>query len=159
MAFEEGLKLVCNVFKIETMKEFQVQAIREIVEGEKDVFVNMPTGCGKSLTYQALPLMFDSGRTTNERTNNSIILVVSPLVSLMTDQVSHLNSLGVKAICLSNPLTLEEETDLLAGKYSIVYGSPESWLMTKKWRSMIISEPYKNVRAVAVDEAHVIRHW
>jgi superfamily II DNA helicase RecQ len=50
------------------------------------------------------------------------------LVSFMTDQVSHFNSLGVKAICLCNPLTLEEETDLLAGKYSIVYGSPESWL-------------------------------
>ena len=47
------------------MKEFQVQAIREVVEGEKDVFINMPTGYGKSLTYQALPIMFDCVRRTN----------------------------------------------------------------------------------------------
>ena len=63
-----------------------------------DIFVNLPTGFGKSLIYQALPLVFDV--TCNSPSH--IVAVVSPLVRLMKDQVENLQKLGILAVSLSD---------------------------------------------------------
>ena len=90
----------------------------------------------------------------------NIVLVVSPLINLMKDQVSRLNSRGISAISLSDVSSELEIRAVETGSYSIVYGSPESWLGETKWRKMLSSDIYQNsVRAVAVDEAHVNCHW
>ena len=90
----------------------------------------------------------------------NIVLVVSPLINLMKDQVSRLNSLGISAISLSDVSSESEIRAVENGSYSIVYGSPESWLGETKWRKMLSSDIYqKSVRALTVDEAHVICHW
>ena len=88
------------------------------------------------------------------------MIVVSPLVSLVKDQVSLLLSLGISATSLNNEASEADKRKVESGQYSIVYGSPESWLGDTRWRKMLTGETYKNsVRVVAVDEAHVICHW
>ena len=77
----------------------------------------------------------------------------------MDDQVAYLSSLGVSAINVSS--CKEEDYDsVAAGKHSIVYDSPEAWLMNLRWRNLLMSDVYsKMLCALAVDEAHVIRQW
>ena len=89
---EEAFHLASSKFKISELNAYQKLAIRKIVVEKEDLFVNLPTGSGKSLIYQALPLVFD--HVSNE--NGHIVVAVSPLVSLMEDQVKYL-------VCL--PLT------------------------------------------------------
>ena len=89
-----------------------------------------------------------------------IVLVVLPLINLMKDQVSRLNSRGISAISLSDVSSELEIRAVENGSYSIIYGSPESWLGETKWQKMLSSDIYQNsVRAVTVDEAHAICHW
>ena len=89
---EEAFVLVSEKFQIPSLNEQQKLAIRKIVLKSEDAFVNLPTGFGKSLIYQALPLTFD--HTT--KLSGHIVVVVSPLVSLMEDQVKYLQSIGSK---------------------------------------------------------------
>ncbi|CAB4025999.1 ATP-dependent DNA helicase Q1, partial [Paramuricea clavata] len=86
-----------------------------------------------------------------------IVVVVSPLLSLMDDQVAHLTSLGVSAVNISS--RMEEDCDgVEAGEYSIVYGMPEAWILNPRWRNMLNSKVYSTrLCALAVDEAHVMR--
>ena len=148
---------VCDVFGFKTLNEHQKNALKFVIEQKKDVFVNLPTGFGKSVIFQALPLLYacvEPGREKN------LVIVVSPLVSLVKDQVSLLLSLGISATSLNNEIPEADKRKVESGQYSIVYGSPESWLGDTRWRKMLTSETYKNlVRVVAVDEAHVINHW
>ena len=64
-----------------------------------DVFVNLPTGFGKSVVFQALPVVYSHVEKSRE---TNIVIVVSPLVNLMKDQVSHLTSLGTSAVSPSD---------------------------------------------------------
>ncbi|XP_022780469.1 Bloom syndrome protein homolog [Stylophora pistillata] len=115
---------------------------------QRDVFINLPTGFGKSLIYQALPLVFDAMHREGH-----IVVVISPLVSLMKDQVQKLKNLGISAITLSDI----EEGDANAvekGIFSVIYGSAEAFLKITRWRKMLTSEVYrKKLCAIAVDEA------
>ena len=78
----------------------------------------------------------------------------------MKDQVSRLTSLGMSAISLSDIITDSQRKAVENGEYSIVYGSPESWLGDERWRKMVARDGFKRfVRALAVDEAHIISHW
>ena len=74
-------------------------AVLELIFQGKDVFVWFPTGYGKLVCYQALPFMFD--RKLGRSVDRSVVLVVSPLVSLMIDQVTSLRSVGVGAAIMS----------------------------------------------------------
>ena len=97
---------------------------------------------------------------TKPRKKKSVVIVVSPLVSLVKDQVSLLLSLGTIVTSLNNETLEADKRKVASGQYSIVYGSLESWLGDTRWRKILSSETYKNsVRVVAVDEAHVICHW
>ena len=74
--FEEAFDVFSNTFRIPSLNAHQKTGIRKIVEGKEDVFVNLPTGFGKSLLYQALPLVFDL------TSQDPVVVVVSPLGSL-----------------------------------------------------------------------------
>ncbi|XP_068747499.1 ATP-dependent DNA helicase Q5-like isoform X2 [Montipora capricornis] len=147
---------VCDIFGFEKLNKHQEEAIRQVVELKVDVYVNLPTGYGKSVVFQALPTVFASVN----KCEKNIVIVISPLINLMKDQVSRLSLLGVSAISLSDISSAAEIKRVESGEFSIVYGSPESWLGDIRWRRMLASETYRSyVRAVAVDEAHVICHW
>ena len=149
-----ALNQACMTFRIDKFHEEQQEAIDLFFEG-KDVFVSLPTGYGKSIIFQAIPVIASALWK-----KPCTIFVVSPLKALMEDQVNYLNGLGLKAIALA-----EDSSDVLIervmnGEYSHVYGSPESFLAQDTWRDIFISTTFKaHLVGVAIDEAHCISHW
>ena len=83
------------------LKNQQKQAIVAVYEG-KDVFVFLPTGFGKSVCFQVLPFLFDHKLCLSDGSEKRCVIVVSPLVSLMVDQVRSLKSKGVYAVVISS---------------------------------------------------------
>ncbi|WNY28937.1 ATP-dependent RNA helicase DbpA [Methanimicrococcus stummii] len=114
----------------------------------RDVFVLMPTGGGKSLCYQIPALM-----------KNGMAVVVSPLISLMKDQVDSLVSNGISAAFLNSTLSESESADvkrrILDGDLKILYVAPERLMMS----SMISLLKKANVSLFAIDEAHCVSEW
>ena len=114
----------------------------------RDVFGIMPTGGGKSLCYQIPALMLEG-----------ITLVVSPLISLMKDQVTALKNMGVSAAYVNRSLSAEQIRLVLRNiqqkKYKIIYIAPER-LLTESFLTAISN---LKIAMVAVDEAHCISQW
>ena len=118
------------------------------VTGGSDVIALLPTGGGKSVTYQ-VPAVAGEG----------LCLVITPLIALMKDQVARLKSMKIKAMAIHSGMTREEvEISLdncLYGDYRLLYVSPER-LQTPLFRTRL---PRFNFTLVAVDEAHCISQW
>ena len=117
-------------FNITELNKYQKLAIRKFVLEDKEVFVNLPTGSGKSLIYQGLPVIFDTifkREPPTRRTSGHIAAVLSPRLNLINHQVNHLNCLG-RLVNLSNVTNKEERIMVEHGAFSIVYGTPEAWL-------------------------------
>jgi len=125
----------------------QLNVIRSVLDG-KDTLAIMPTGGGKSLCYQIPALMLD-GAT----------LIVSPLISLMHDQVMNLNESGVEACYLNSTLSPAQKAQarekILSGAIKLIYVSPEGIL------SPALSEFFERVKIslIAIDEAHCVSQW
>ena len=125
-------------------QEMVVDAILQ----SRDVLCVMPTGAGKSICYQVPALIFDG-----------VTLVVSPLISLMKDQVNSLTHNGVRAAYLNSSLTSSQYTKVISniknGLYKIVYVAPERLAVSD------FLDACKSLRVdlIAVDEAHCISHW
>ena len=117
-----AFKRVCETFKIVDLNVHHREAIAYFVDKKKDVFINLPTGFGKSLIYQALPIVFDVTRNST----GHIVVVISPLVNLMKDQVENLKKLGISAISLSDVKDLEAKDVEEGHLYAVVYGTPEA---------------------------------
>ena len=136
-----------RVFGYDTFREGQREVINAILSG-RDVLGVMPTGAGKSICYQVPALALPG-----------CALVISPLISLMKDQVAALKQAGVAAAFLNSSLT-ERQMDialgnLAAGQYKLVYVAPER-LLTPRFLSLCRALP---ISMVAVDEAHCISQW
>ncbi|EGR2695481.1 ATP-dependent DNA helicase RecQ [Vibrio parahaemolyticus] len=136
-----------EVFGYQTFRDGQQEVIESAVEG-KDSLVIMPTGGGKSLCYQ-IPALVRSG----------ITLVISPLISLMKDQVDQLKANGVAAECVNSTMSREELLSVYNrmhnGQLKLVYVSPERVLM----RDFIERLENLPLAMIAVDEAHCISQW
>ena len=106
------------------VSDIQLDIIEYFGKG-MDVFVCLPTGAGKSLTFMAAPFTLDWGKTgmfTPQLEAQSIVIIVSPLIELMQEQTKFLTSNGLKAVYIG-----EEETDVTAvnqGQYNYVFGRP-----------------------------------
>lgn len=147
----EAIAEIESIFNIKELNSFQKESISKFVNGDQDIFINLPTGYGKSIIYQSLPLVYD--RVLNSPGHN--VAVLSRLINLIADQVRYLNGIGVRAI---SPTAIEREERKLVkrGEYSVVYGTPEAWLLNERWRSMLNNATYsRKLCAIAVDEAHV----
>ncbi len=133
-------------FGYEAFRPGQEAIIRSVLAG-KDCVGIMPTGAGKSLTYQ-LPARLLGGTT----------LVLSPLIALMKDQVDGLSENGFSATALNSTLEGEERrqriADLRAGKYELVYAAPEG---IEASVGTVLNDI--DLRLIAVDEAHCISQW
>ena len=141
---KEALKAV---FGYDSFRPGQESVINAILDG-RDILAVMPTGAGKSLCYQ-VPAMLLSG----------ITLVISPLISLMQDQVKALNEAGVNAAFINSSLSEKELNDTFKnaykGHYKIIYVAPER-LMSEGFISFAKSV---EISMVTVDEAHCISQW
>lgn len=139
--------LLKKYFGYDSFREGQLPLIESILAGQ-DTLAIMPTGGGKSICYQ-IPALMMSGVT----------LVVSPLISLMHDQVTSLVASGIPAAYLNSSLTLNQYRTALqraaAGRYKIIYVAPER-LLTPAFADLCSKIP---ISMVAVDEAHCISSW
>ncbi|MGY0163661.1 ATP-dependent DNA helicase RecQ [Edwardsiella tarda] len=124
------------------------RAIVEAAIAGRDCLVVMPTGGGKSLCYQ-IPALVRDGLT----------IVVSPLISLMKDQVDQLQANGVNAACLNSTLSREQQQSVYAGCRSgeirLLYIAPERLMMD----NLLDTLPQWHPTLLAVDEAHCISQW
>ena len=113
---------------------------------------NLPTGLGKSLIFQALPLVID-------HMENCVVVSPLQLLSLVDDQVAYLRRKEVTAASISISSFTEKKATLSEkGKVSVVFGSPEVWIKIERRRAMLGNSVYSNkLYALAIDEAHVIR--
>lgn len=143
----ELLPLLKQYFGFTSFRSLQKEIIEDALEG-KDVFALLPTGGGKSLCFQ-LPALVRPGLT----------VVISPLISLMKDQVDALQASGVAATLLNSSLNADETRtrigELHKGKYKLLYVAPERAVLSgfladmKNW----------NVHLFAIDEAHCVSEW
>ena len=122
LAFEA----VKEQFELSDILLEQRESIKAFFDG-KDVFVNLPTGFGKSFIFQCLPIIAD---VVHSKPHGSSVVVISPLHSLMEDQVIYLNNMGIPAIAITNVEDPETIQQVLNGNFVVVFGSPECLLST-----------------------------
>jgi ATP-dependent DNA helicase RecQ len=143
----EALQYLKRYWGYDGFRSLQGDIIESISSGN-DTLALLPTGGGKSLCYQVPALM-----------SEGICIVVSPLVSLMQDQVNDLNSRGIKAVNVSGMLSGRDLDRILDnavfGNFKLLYVSPE------RIQTDLFRERFKrmNVSFIAVDEAHCISQW
>lgn len=144
MTKQEVLK---KYFGYDSFRNGQELLINSILAGRDTVGI-MPTGAGKSMCYQIPALLMDG-----------ITLVISPLISLMKDQVASLNQAGISAAFLNSSLTPGQYRKALAnamqGHYPIIYVAPER-LMSEDFLDFAL---HTKISMVAVDEAHCVSQW
>ncbi|NXX00082.1 RECQ5 helicase, partial [Larus smithsonianus] len=144
-----------KVFGFESFKtSLQESATMTVARGEKDVFVCMPTGAGKSLCYQ-LPAVLAVG----------ITIVISPLIALIQDQVDHLLALKIKACSLNSKLSAQEKKTILADLASekpqvkLLYITPEM-AAASSFQPTLNSLVSRNLLSyLIIDEAHCVSQW
>jgi len=147
MNIETYRQILTKYWGFTTFKPLQEEIILSVAEG-KDTLALMPTGGGKSITYQ-VPAMAKEG----------ICIVVTPLIALMKDQVNRLNSLEIKSMAIHSGMS-GEEIDIaldncIYGDYKFLYISPER-ISTRLFQTRVSR---LNINLVAVDEAHCISQW
>ncbi|MDE3837804.1 DNA helicase RecQ [Bacillus methanolicus] len=145
--FEKAQQFLQQYFGYSLFRKGQEQAIRYVLEGKNSLCV-MPTGGGKSMCYQ-IPALVLPGTT----------IVVSPLISLMKDQVDALLQLGIPATFINSSISLREANERMMeakhGRYKLLYIAPE------RLESREFMEDLQGMKIplVAVDEAHCISQW
>lgn len=144
MDLQKALK---HFFGYDSFLDHQLEVVEQVSSG-RDLCVVMPTGAGKSLCYQ-LPIL----------SSDSYGIIVSPLISLMKDQVDSLLERSLPAACLNTSIPYEKQREILAetaqGNIKLLYVAPERF-QTGMFRNFLHSFP---PRALVVDEAHCISQW
>jgi len=120
----------------------QERVVTHFLSGN-DVFVSLPTGSGKSLCYCLLPKAFDVLRKSKTSDTQSVVIVVSPLIALMKDQVRQMTERNVKAVYVGE-IDDATETEVCEGQFQLVYLSPEALLTNSTWRDMLQSPVYQS---------------
>lgn len=146
-AYQVALEALTRYFGYDSFRPGQ-QGIVEALLAGRDVLGVMPTGAGKSVCYQ-IPAALSPGAT----------LVISPLISLMRDQVDALNDLGLPAAFINTTQTPDEQAMVFAqaaaGQIKLLYVAPER-LETGRFRDFAARTP---ISLIAVDEAHCVSQW
>jgi len=144
---QNAKQILQETFGYSNFRPLQEEIITDVMDG-KDTLVIMPTGGGKSICYQIPALMFDG-----------LTIVVSPLISLMKDQVEQLDQYGVPALFLNSTLTREQYAEnvfkLRRREIKLLYLAPETLMMEATRR--LLSD--LDVDCFTIDEAHCISEW
>jgi RecQ family ATP-dependent DNA helicase len=147
--YKKAKQILKTHFGYDNFKQNQYKIIHSIIRGI-DILAILPTGYGKSLCFQIIPLLTDK-----------LIICVSPLVALMEDQQSILRSLNISCCCWNSQLSKKEkiqmEKNLIEGVYKILYITPESMVSSYD----MIQKIYKNcgISMIAIDEAHCLSSY
>ena len=151
MALPAPLDILRDTFGYQSFRPHQAEIVDAALAG-RDVLAVMPTSAGKSICYQ-VPALALAGRT------GGITLVVSPLISLMADQVGALRQTGVAASFLNSTLGVRERANVLhgmaSGALTLVYVAPERL----DDPAFVETAAARGVALLAVDEAHCISQW
>lgn len=143
---EKATQILKSYFGYDEFRPMQQEIIEAVTSGS-DALVLMPTGGGKSLCYQIPALMMEG-----------TAVVVSPLISLMKDQVEALHANGIEAATLNSGIPVDEERRIrelcMSGKIRLLYISPERLMLELDW----LAESMR-VSLFAIDEAHCISQW
>jgi ATP-dependent DNA helicase RecQ len=141
-------KILSQYWGYSSFRELQEEIIYSIAEEKKDTLALMPTGGGKSITFQVPALAMEG-----------ICLVITPLIALMKDQVENLRKRNIKALMIHSGMTSKEIditlNNAVFGNYRFLYLSPER-LQTEIFRLRL---ERMNVSLIAVDESHCISQW
>lgn len=144
---KEIYRILKHYYGYSSFRRGQKEIIESILHGN-DVLSLMPTGGGKSICYQIPALIFDG-----------ITIVISPLISLMKDQVRKLNQIGIRAAYINSSLSSRQiklaMNNMCNGFYKIIYVAPER-LLSKTFIEFAYNT---NISLIAVDEAHCISQW
>jgi len=140
-------ELLKEYFGYDNFRSGQKEIIENILNGS-DILAIMPTGAGKSICYQIPALMLEG-----------ITLVISPLISLMKDQVDALSQTGIKAAYINSTLSFHQMNTVFenakSGKYKIIYVAPER-LGSEDFQEMLKTI---DISMIAIDEAHCVSQW
>jgi len=180
----DDIELINNVIKdlgfLSPLKDSQIECLQHAIQ-RNDVMAILPTGYGKSLIFQAAPFVLKKKYGLEK----SVCIILTPLNSIMVDQINSLNKLGIPACWLdftcmtgqtiaadsdnssdevegSNPRPVVNVPleDIAAGKYSLVYAHPEALMSTASGEALL-NKLQKGgvVSCIAIDEAHMILEW
>ncbi|KAH6610534.1 hypothetical protein Trco_000554 [Trichoderma cornu-damae] len=153
-------KTLKDRFRMKGFRHNQLEAINATLAGE-DAFVLMPTGGGKSLCYQ-LPAIVKSGRT------RGVTIVVSPLLSLMQDQVDHMKALGIQAVAFNGECSAEYKRQVMSAfnernpehYIELLYVTPEMASNSAQFlNAMQNLYRKKKFARFVIDEAHCVSQW
>ena len=146
--FQAAVKRVCEVFNVASLYPEQEECLKAICDG-KNVHASLPTGYGKSLIFYAIPIiadvMFDRPRGTSK------VIVISPLKTLMEDQVRYLKSMSLSAVALHDEQSEEILQNVESGAFTYVFLSPERMLNSSRWRKLLSSVHYRTFLASVED--------
>ena len=142
--------------EIQNLKPVQEEALFKFIQ-RNDVFSVLPTGCGKSLIFQLVPIvcsyLHDQGF---KYPKNATLVVVCPLSALIESHIQELADHGIAACSLGDAGLLDDDIP----KHSIVFTSPELIVREEKWRKLLQSkEVQENLFGLVTDEAHVVPKW
>ncbi len=144
---DKAYDIVKKYYGYDHFRDGQENIIKNILD-KRDTMAIMPTGAGKSLCYQVPALLFEG-----------VTLVISPLISLMKDQVDSLEDIGIPATFINSSLSFKETNKRIAdvgqGKYKLIYIAPER-LESEDFAQLIKD---LKISFVAVDEAHCVSQW
>ncbi|MGD0341704.1 MAG: DEAD/DEAH box helicase, partial [Bacteroidales bacterium] len=147
MNIEPYRQILTKYWGFTSFRPLQEEIIASVAEG-RDTLGLMPTGGGKSITFQVSALA-----------KEGICLVITPLIALMKDQVNRLNGLEIRSMAIHSGMS-PEEIDIslenaIYGDYKFLYVSPER-ISTRIFQARL---PRLNLNLVTVDEAHCISQW
>lgn len=144
---QEARALLHKYFGYRSFRPAQQPVLESLLAGH-DTLAIMPTGAGKSICFQIPALLFPG-----------LTLVISPLISLMKDQVDALNEVGIPATYLNSTLTLKQSRErfsaIARGRVRLIYVAPER-LETDFFQTVLAEQ---DISLVAVDEAHCLSQW
>ena len=140
-------------FNVSKLQDDQKSSIRSIIDHQRDVFVFRKTGSGKSFHYLTLTT---AAKFKHPEAERRIVLVISPLISIMQEQTDILKNCGVNSVYLGH--SEETDNDVLNNKVEVVFSSPELVIARPKWRDWV-KRSANQLLATAVDETHTIVQW
>ncbi len=161
-ALDEAIDYAAKKLGLGQLKQQQISALQQFVSGH-DLFVNLPTGFGKSVIFQAATVVLDFlNRTRRDKTcksktpeDKALVIVVVPLKALAVDQLDRAKQLGLEAADITSDIPdciLEQ-----AEKFSILFTSPES-LCSTRGRELLQSVRSR-CYGLFIDESHCVAKW
>ncbi|XP_066924626.1 probable ATP-dependent DNA helicase RecS [Clytia hemisphaerica] len=150
---EEALRKITFQFGIQQLHNSQLNILREFRKG-KNTYFCAPTGYGKSIVFQSLPLylMYLDDKSVS-------LLVISPLKALIEDQIKTCDKSSVMAVWLNDEVDDDKYMDIMEGTYQLMYACPEI-LESKRWRKLLSTQAFnEHCVGVVIDEAHTMVDW